>query len=181
MARTSAVFVDKRIVARDAVVQLSHAAAAADAVARVDVNAQHFCQQRRGALPAAKRIATRATVAEADVKIPIRAEADLSALVVAERLWHFEHDALGFQIRLVRVGGGNFEFADDAAERKIQRLRVLVSGVFLVVIDVEKLVGLEAGMERNAQKAVFIVEIRLAILDVEKLLRVATVRTFLDD
>ncbi len=58
---------------------------------------------------------------------------------------------------------------------------MLIRRIFLVVINVEQTVGLEAGMKRNAHQAVLIVEIRMTVLDVEKLFRVAAIRTFFDD
>ena len=103
--------------------------------------------------------------------------------MIAERLRDFQHDALGFQVGLVRIGVGHLEFADDAADRIILRPGILIGRVFLVVIDIEQMIGDEAGMKREAQEAalVLIVRFRMAVFDVEKFLRVAAVGIFFED
>ena len=54
----------------------------------------------------------------------------------------------------------------------------LLRRVRLVVINVKQAVGLETGMKRQAQQAVFVVKIRMAVFDVQKLLRVTAIRAF---
>ena len=103
--------------------------------------------------------------------------------MVAERLRDFEHDALGFQIRFVRVRSGDLEFTDDRANGKIQWLGILVARIALVVIDVKQFVRREARMKSQAQETtfIFVVGFGLAVFDVKKFFRVAAVRTFFDD
>ena len=107
---------------------------AADGGARVDINAQHFAEKDGGILAAAKRIVRQAAVAEAQIKITVRAKNQFAALVIPERLEHFKDDAFGGHVGLVGVGGGDLEFADNAAIRKtIGRplcKRLMSSGVF---------------------------------------------------
>ena len=71
--------------------------------------------------------------------------------MVAERLLDLEHDALGFVVGEVGIVGGDLEFADDAADGKVQRLGTLISGILLFVLDVEQLVRGTAGMKGEAQ------------------------------
>ncbi len=151
--------------------------------ARIHVKAQHLGEQRGGVLAAAKRIVARAAVAKAEIQITVRAKHQFAALVIAERLLHFQQNALGCQIGQIRVGGGDLEFADDTAEGKILRLGVLVRRIFLVVINVEQMVRCKAGMKGDAQQAAFVFAagLRIAVFDVEKFLRVAAVRAFFDN
>src|ERR1017187_4677879 len=183
MTRARTVFMRKRIVLGNAVAQFVRAVAVANPVTGVDVKTQHFCEQGGGVLAAAERIAARATIAEAEVKKSVQTKCEFAALVVAERLRHFQHDALGFQIGLVRLICGDGEFADDAANGIILRLRVLAGGILLIVINVKQFVRLEARMKRDAQQAAFVftARFRIAAFDVEKFLRVAAVGTFFDD
>ena len=48
----------------------------------IDIDAQNFGQQRRGILAVVERITALAAVAEADIKIAVRAEDDLAALMI---------------------------------------------------------------------------------------------------
>ena len=155
--------------------------APAERAAHVHVNAQHLGEKRGGVLAAAEGIGGGATVAKAEIKITVGTKSQFAALVIPKWLRHFKKNALGSHVRLVGVAGGHLKFADDAAVWKVQRLRMLVRAVFLVVINVKQAVGLEPGMKRDAQQAVFIVKIGMAVFDVQKLLRVTAVRAFFDD
>src|ERR1035441_5518241 len=117
MTRARTVLMRKRIVLGNAVAQFVRAVAVANPVTGVDVKTQHFCEQGGGALAAAERIATRATITEAEVKKSVRTKREFAALVVAERLRHFQNDALGFQVGLVRLICG-----DGELDRKSTRL-----------------------------------------------------------
>lgn len=58
---------------------------------------------------------------------------------------------------------------------------MLIWGVFLVVINIKQTVRFETRMKRDAHQAVFILKIRMAVLDVQKFLRVAAVRIFFEN
>ena len=147
---------------------------------RIHIQAQDFGQQRGGALAVAKRIIARAAVAQAEVKIPVGTKRQFAALVVAKRLRDLQQDAFGFQVGGIGIVGGHLEFTDDAAEREVQRLQILAGWILLVVINVKQSVGLETGMERQAQQSALVLKIRMAVGDVEKGFRVAAVGTLFD-
>ena len=124
---------DKGVVRRNTVVQFLLFAAFGHGGAGIDINPQNFPEQRGGVLAVVVRIVAPAAVAQGDIKKAVRPELDLAGLVVLERLRHFQHDALGFQVGRIGVGGGNLEFADDAA-----------AGIELRVINVKQPVGSES-------------------------------------
>jgi len=129
-------FLDERIIARDAVADLRHIWRTANGLAGVDINAEHFREQGGIILATAKGVVGIAAIAESEIQITIRAEAELAALVIAEGLRDLQDDAFGSEIGFVGVGG-DFEFADDGADGKVERLGILITRIALVVIDVK--------------------------------------------
>ena len=145
--------------------------------AGVDVDAQEFCQERRRVLTVAERVTPASAVAEREVQIPIRTKTHLSAFVIAERLGNLKQDTLGLPVGLIRVTGGHLQLTEDAAPR-IHRsgLRIL-----LIIINIKQPVRSEPGMEGDAEQTLLVIDERLSINNVEKLLRLAPICSLADD
>ena len=113
-------FVHKRIVARDAV--FADGGGVAKRVVGFASSRQCAAFWRAASAvfwPLLNGSSAGAAVAEAEIQIAVRAEREFAALVVAERLRHLQQNALGCQVGQIRVGGGDLEFADDAADGKV--------------------------------------------------------------
>jgi len=93
------------IAGRDRVVQPG-------SMGRVDVNAQHFAEERIRILPVAKRVAATAAIAEADIQETILAERESSAVVIGKRLIDGEKNVLGGWVGKIGIGGRRSEFGN---------------------------------------------------------------------
>jgi hypothetical protein len=147
--------------------------ARADRRANVHIDAQDLAEKAGGILAVIVRIVCRAAVAEGNVQITVRPEADLASIVVPVGLRNLEKDPLRIEVRPVRVGAGDLELADHAA------LRVL-----LAVEEVEEPVPAELRMKGESQQSLFVLLIiveRPASGDVQELLWSAAIRTSADE
>ena len=72
-------------------------------------------------------------------------------------------------VRAIGIGGGDFPLAQHSAAR-----------VLPAIENVEKTVGFEAGMKGHAQETLLRGDMRLAVFDVEKILRAGSILTLAD-
>ena len=114
---------DKRIVWRHCVIALW----IAREIIAIDVHAQDLTQPGFEILSVSERIAATTAVSDRNIKVPIRAECELSAVVVANGLTLSQDYLRGAWIGYVWVGGGNLVAGNDCGA-------VVGSGV----IDVEE-------------------------------------------
>ena len=80
------------IVLRDRVVRAGH------------VDAQHLAEECVDVLAVAHRIAAGATIADAEVQLAVRAEDDVTAIVIAEWLVDLQDHMLGCRVSMVAAG-----------------------------------------------------------------------------
>ena len=98
------------------------------------------CRAARRVLAVLQRVAATAAVAQPDVQVAVRAEGQLPAVVVGERVGQREQDALAGRVGRLQVGRGG-QLGDD---------RRAVAGS--AVVDEEAPVGGEVGVEGQAQQ-----------------------------
>ena len=108
---------------------------------RIDVDAQQLAQANAEVLCVVVGITAAAAVADADVQIAVRAEDDVAAVVIAERVCHREELAFRRRVRHIGVRRAAQVFRDD--DRTVGLARV---------VDVELAAGPELRMERKAEK-----------------------------
>ncbi len=138
----------------------------------VDIDSQDRPEHACPILSVCDGIVAVAAVTEGDVQVAVWSELNRTPVVILVGLIDFHQDKFGLRIGLIRIVLGDRETRDH---------RLLFGGVRIVHVEVA--VGLEVGMHRQSEQALFVSSRLLPVVDlatkVENQMRIGDIRSVL--